>query len=211
MGLIEMVPGCTSLGKIQKTWKGAFKTSVISDWFRAQNAAPFDEIVKRFSTTLAGAICFEHVLGLGDRHCDNLLLKPDGTIFHIDFGCCFGRDYGVAWDAPFTLTEQMMDVLSDHRQEFIDNTVRAFLAVRRYHVFLTGLGMAALGCRLPHVQKVSDARVLLDRLDIRLVETEAENRFRELVNKALMMKKQQINDALHTFYMTNFYKAPGGK
>jgi phosphatidylinositol kinase/protein kinase (PI-3 family) len=45
------------------------------------------------------------------RHCDNILLTPAGLIFHIDFGMMLGKDYGVAATIPFTLTQQMLDVI----------------------------------------------------------------------------------------------------
>lgn len=33
-----------------------------------------------------------HIMGLGDRHCENILLcKDDGSIFHVDFSCLFER------------------------------------------------------------------------------------------------------------------------
>ncbi len=108
VGAIEMVPDCTSLGKIQGNWSGAFKNGAIVAWLksdecRAKQSGDWSQVIQRFSSSLAGACVFEYVLGLGDRHCDNLLMRPTGEIFHIDFGCSFGRDFGMAQVCLFVL------------------------------------------------------------------------------------------------------------
>lgn len=49
-----------------------------------------------------------HVLGLGDRHLDNILLDlQSGQVVHIDFNLCFGKGAAlrVPEVVPFRLTQ----------------------------------------------------------------------------------------------------------
>lgn len=53
---------------------------------------------------------FSYIIGLGDRHCDNILLKKNtGDILHIDFDCIFekGKYLPVPETIPFRLTRNI--------------------------------------------------------------------------------------------------------
>ncbi len=52
----------------------------------------WDRCIANFAASLAASCVFEYVLGLGDRHSGNLLIKRDGTLFHIDFGWILGYE-----------------------------------------------------------------------------------------------------------------------
>lgn len=101
VGFIEVVPGCTALGKVQGySLSGAFQRSAITDWLLAQSASKAPvlgaEVKENYVSTLAASCVFEYVLGLGDRHCDNILLSPTGQVFHIDFGMVSRRQCRVS-------------------------------------------------------------------------------------------------------------------
>ena len=61
-----------------------------------------------------------HVLGLGDRHGENILLEEGtGGVFHVDFNCLF--DKGLTFDkpelVPFRLTHNMVDAMGPYGYE----------------------------------------------------------------------------------------------
>jgi phosphatidylinositol kinase/protein kinase (PI-3 family) len=69
------------------------QSSSVRTFFRVHSADPA-AAMDRFVKSCAGNSALTYLLGVGDRHLENILLRSSGTIIHCDFGFCFGRDPG---------------------------------------------------------------------------------------------------------------------
>eukprot|EP00913_Durusdinium_trenchii_P000131 g118.t1 len=99
-----------------------------------------DQVLNNLCGSAAAYCVATYVLGIGDRHLDNLQITPEGHFFHIDFGFIFGED-----PKPFAprlrLPQQIASVLmkeADHGTSggtLLDRCFhlagRAYIALRR--------------------------------------------------------------------------------
>ncbi|XP_073834492.1 serine/threonine-protein kinase Smg1 [Musca autumnalis] len=83
-------------------------------WCYSSNAVDWRKSVRRYTTSLAVMSIIGYVIGLGDRHLDNILIKLDtGEIVHIDYNVCFekGKTLRVPEKVPFRLTQNLRAAL----------------------------------------------------------------------------------------------------
>ena len=94
-GFVEMVKDSETLRRIQgeKGVTGSFKDNSIATWLQKYNTSEleYEQAVNNFTCSCAGYAVATYVLGIGDRHNDNIMLTTGGLLFHIDFGKFLGK------------------------------------------------------------------------------------------------------------------------
>ena len=95
---------------------------VMHEWFTETYAEPDTWFAARLRYARSAAVMSMtgHILGLGDRHGENILLEEStGGVFHVDFNCLF--DKGLTFEkpelVPFRLTHNMVDAMGAYGYE----------------------------------------------------------------------------------------------
>lgn len=145
-GMIEMITDAETLRKIQVEWglTGSFKDKPIAEWLAKQNPnqLEYQRAVENFTMSCAGYSIITYILGICDRHNDNIMIKTSGHIFHIDFGKFLGDAQMIGNfkrdRVPFVLTSDMAYVInggdrpSSKFHNFVDLCCQAFNIVRKH-------------------------------------------------------------------------------
>lgn len=124
IGMIEVVLNAETIANIQKE-KGMFsatspfKKGSLLAWLKDHNNTEelLAKAIQEFTYSCAGYCVATYVLGVADRHSDNIMVKKSGQMFHIDFGHILGHfkeKFGFRRErVPFVLTNDFVYVITN--------------------------------------------------------------------------------------------------
>lgn len=75
------------------------------------------DVLNRYMFSLVSYTLQSYFIGLGDRHLENIMLKNDGAIFHIDLGYIMGTDALPLSGCEIKLNSDMLDAICDHSND----------------------------------------------------------------------------------------------
>ncbi|KAM0746672.1 phosphatidylinositol 3-kinase [Meredithblackwellia eburnea MCA 4105] len=145
------------------------------------------EVLDTYVRSCAGYCVVTYLLGVGDRHLDNLLLSPDGHFFHVDFGYILGRD-----PKPFPpavkVCKEMVDAMggmhSPHYARFKSLCYTGFTSLRKNANLILNLVALMVDGNIPDIKLEPDKAVskVQDKFLLGLSEEEAIKAFESLLN-----------------------------
>lgn len=162
------------------------------------------ETMDTYIKSCAGYCVITYLLGVGDRHLENLLLAPDGHFFHADFGFILGRD-----PKPFApmmklckeMVEGMGGTTSPHYLQFKQYCFTAYTTLRKSANLILNLFSLMVDANIPDIRVEPDKAVLKvkERFHLEMSEEEAIRHFEQLIGDSVNAIFGVVIDRLHEF------------
>jgi len=208
-GMIEVVLNAETCANITKNAGGAtaaFRADPLANWLKKfTTEAEYPAAVEKFILSCAGYCVATYVLGIGDRHNDNVMITKTGRLFHIDFGHFLGnfkKKFGIKRErAPFVFTPDFAFVMggrdSDGFLKFVELCCKAYNILRtKANVFINLFAMM-LSTGIPELTCADDIIYLRDAFSLDMTDEQAAEKFKNLIYESLATMTTQFNNAIH--------------
>jgi len=210
IGMIEIVINADTTAHISKMAGGAtaaFRVDPLANWLQAHNPTQeqYNKAVDTFILSCAGYCVATYVLGIGDRHNDNIMVTHSGRLFHIDFGHFLGhfkKKFGFKRErAPFVFTPDFAFVMGGKDSKnflfFIDICCRSYNILRKHASTFINLFAMMLSTGIPELTSAADIGYLRDAFSLDSTDDKAREKFTALIYESLTTKTTQVNNAIH--------------
>ena len=162
----------------------------------------FDNFIK----SLAGYCVATCVIGIGDRHPGNIMIKENGIFFHIDFGHILGNFKSKFFikreRTPFLLTPMMANVYStEGKEEFFKTAcVKAYNILRHNAQRLINMFIIMSTAGMPELCSMNDVKYAKKMLKLDMPNDEdAGNYFVGLIKQSKNDRFRLIDNIFHSY------------
>jgi phosphatidylinositol 3-kinase len=201
-GAIQFVPNST-LASVLTDYHG------ILPYLRHHHPDPTDElgvsswVMDNFVRSCAGYCVITYILGVGDRHLDNLLICTDGHFLHADFGYILGQDpkpFPPLMKLPPQIIEGFGGADSVNYNKFRNYCFVAYSILRKNSNLILNLFELMRNSSVPDIALEPDIAVMKvkEKFCLDMSEEEAIIHFQNLINDSVSALLPMVIDRLHS-------------
>ena len=196
-GLMEFVQGSLPVSDILKNF-GNIETYLKKGGTTETGEVP-PERMYRYVRSCAGYCVITYILGIGDRHLDNIMMLEDGRLFHIDFGFILGAD-PKPYPPPFRFTTEMKEAMGEQYYVLFEQyCCQAFTCFRENAKLILNLLSLMVDAGLKDLSGDTDAilKKVEEKLRLELPTELAEKFFIGLIQTSLNSLAPKVLEKFH--------------
>ncbi|KAH3742753.1 atypical PIKK PI3K protein kinase [Pelomyxa schiedti] len=179
--------------------------------FHPDPAGPYgisSEVIDTFVKSCAGYSVITHILGIGDRHLENLMLTREGNLFHIDFGYILGNEPPFKpLPPPMKLCKEMVNGMggmgSTHFGQFRQYCVESYNILRKSANLIISLFSLMTNANIHDIALDPEKSILRlqEKFRLEMNDEEASQTMLMLIDVSVKALFPAILDSLHGFLM----------
>ena len=179
-GFVEFVPNSKTIYDIKKEYNNQIRAFYedISKVNGEKNEKELNKKLDSYINSCAGYCVVTYILGIGDRHLENLMIDNNGKLFHIDFGYILGKD-PKPMPPPIKLCKEMVDCMggknSKRYEEFQQKCVNAYWVLRDNARVIVNMFYLMIDSGIPELNNIENLKKLHDKFVPQKSKQEASN------------------------------------
>ena len=195
-GFVEFVPNSTTYYDIIK------KYNTLENKFKEQinNPEEYQKKIEKFINSLAGYCAVNYILGIGDRHNENVMFRNNGNIFHIDFGYILCNEPNFFSFIPFKISKDMVNCMggkkSDNYRNFKQKCVNTYLLLRENARTIINMFYLMIDSGIPLLNDYS-LENLIKQFAQGLTKEQAKDKFLKELEDSINSPLSEIKEKFH--------------